>query len=82
MIAYFKENGKLYFGKVGFISYLKTFFSKHGKLIKLKSIKGYENYSYYSDYVLMPINSLTFCTEYEKDWDILERIEFTESVKL
>lgn len=82
MIAYFKENGWLYFGKVGFMSYLKTFFSKKGKLIKLKPIKGYENYSYYPKGVLMPINRLTFCTEYKKDWDILERIKFTESTKL
>lgn len=29
MIAYFKENERLYFGKVGFINYLKTFFSQN-----------------------------------------------------
>lgn len=34
MIAYFKENERLYFGKVGFINYLKTFFLKTRKTHK------------------------------------------------
>lgn len=62
MLASFYENGKFYIGKVGFVSYIAAYFSKHGRYIKLKNIRGLEEYTYYfhNKYVLYDINKLHF----------------------
>ncbi len=66
MIAYFYEYDKLYIGKVGFISYISAYFSKKGRYIKLKNIKGLEEYTYfpYGEYVLCNINTLKYINYY------------------
>ena len=47
MIHCIKENGKLYFGKVSFISWVKAYFGTSGRLLVVKPLKGYENYHYF-----------------------------------
>jgi hypothetical protein len=44
-----KENGKLYFGKVSFISWVKAYFGTEGRLLVVKPLKGYENYHYFKN---------------------------------
>lgn len=46
VIAYGFEDGKLYFGRVTLHSWLRAFF-RDGGLLKVKPIKGYEQYAYY-----------------------------------
>lgn len=47
MLHCIKENGKLYFGKVSFISWVMAYFGTSGRLLVVKPLKGYENYHYF-----------------------------------
>lgn len=44
-----KENGKLYFGKVSFVSWVKSYFGTNGHMLVVKPLKGYENYHYFQN---------------------------------
>ena len=52
MIHCIKENGKLYFGKVSFISWVKAYFGTNGRMLVIKPLKGYENYHYFKNQIL------------------------------
>lgn len=47
MLHCVKENGKLYFGKVTFRSWVKSYFGTCGNVLVVKPLKGYENYHYF-----------------------------------
>ena len=44
-----KENGKLYFGKVSFASWVMAYFGTKGRLLVVKPLKGYKNYHYFKN---------------------------------
>ena len=49
MLHCVKENGKLYFGKVSFLSWVKAYFGTEGNMLVVKPLKGYENYHYFKN---------------------------------
>jgi hypothetical protein len=42
-----KENGKLYFGRVTFASWIRAFFGTSGQMLEVKPLRGYEDYHYF-----------------------------------
>lgn len=44
-----KSNGKLFFGKVSFISWVKAYFGTKGRMLVVKPLKGYKNYHYFQN---------------------------------
>ena len=44
-----KENGQLYFGKVSFISWVKSYLGTKGRLLVVKPLKGYKKYHYFKN---------------------------------
>ena len=56
VIAYGFENGKLYFGRVTLRSWFRAFF-RNGRMLVVKPIKGYEQYSYYKKYLCTELNN-------------------------
>jgi hypothetical protein len=49
MLHCVKKDGKLYFGKVSFISWVKAYFGIDGRMLVVKPLKGYENYHYFKN---------------------------------
>lgn len=52
MICYGFENGKLWFGYVTLWSLIASYF-RNGRCLEVKPIKGYEQYAYYEDLLIV-----------------------------
>ena len=81
MIYYYYEKGKLYFGKVTFISWLLTYFTN--RCIQIKPIKNYEHYCYYPKgwQVSTDMAMYGVFIKVPKHMDIVSYIKYIEKVR-
>ena len=76
IIAYGFENDKLYFGRVTLCSWLRAFF-RNGRMLVVKPIKGYEQYSYYKNYLCTELNNAKLVNWHYGD-DPIKSIQYAE----
>ena len=66
VLVYGFHNGKLWFGKVTFWSWLMAGLES-GRFVKVKPIKNFENYSYYKNYLFTSLDRNNYTNEWYRE---------------
>ena len=66
VLVYGFHNGKLWFGKATFWSWLMAGL-KNGRFVKVKPIRNFEKYSYYKNYLFISLDEYNYTNEWYKE---------------